>query len=216
MFDMQKFFGRKDKYTVQAFGKLPLYSDYISVLINETANTWRTWLLNNFGRRGMSIPGGRWPIAFCPSPRSPLVVGLIEESSDGLREFPFSIFVVFPWDEQESWFRWDTLVKIWDRLDTLRSEVDKIETIDECYHLLRNRVLELDLENEKKRLNEVNQKDRDEGYLCLDYSAQWPILLGAPGIKAYYMHLLADNECTHEVLVQNWDRLSRETSRESN
>jgi hypothetical protein len=205
----------KKKYTLQAYGKLPLYSDYISVLADETGNKWRAWLLKAFGRDGMRIPAGRWPYAFCPSPGASIVVGLIEDSSDGIREFPFSMFAVYPPDRHGGWYNWDRLIVIWDQLDRLRSQLATVESVDACYHLLQARSIELSgrysgiTAGQDLTKNNTNPK-KEIAYLSIQYDGIWPVLLGAPCLQSYQMHLLSDDQTVPGELLSNWDRLSQE------
>jgi hypothetical protein len=208
--------GSEKKYTLQAYGKLPLYSDYISVLADDTGNKWRVWLLKTFGRDGMRLPAGRWPYAFCPSPGASIVVGLIEDSSDGIREFPFSLFAVYPPDRQNGWYNWDRLIMIWDQLDRLRSQLTEVESIDACYHLLQARSIELSDGYVGKKTtgqgpvkNNINPKE-EIGYLSIQYDGIWPLLLGAPGLQSYQMHLLSDDQTEPGEILSNWDRLCQE------
>jgi hypothetical protein len=86
--------GGKWEFTLQAFGKLPLYMDYITVVRTPEARQWQNYLLQIAGAGGAKIPEGRWRFLYRAEETAPLVAGVIEQSSDGKREFPFSLFLV--------------------------------------------------------------------------------------------------------------------------
>lgn len=217
MLGIERFFRQENEIAIQAFGKLPFYQDYIAVLNTAEANQWRSWLLSVFSKENLRIPKGRWPFVFNFSPQSKLVVGLIEDSSDGIREFPFSIFAICHGVKKEGWFKWDTIIEIWQVLSYHRDALASKDNIDACYRLLRSKTI--NIRNGKAKMGirslifgsgdskKVDKKDKEEYYLWLNHKGKWPIFLVAPGIKARRLHLLADADDTDMQIINNWGKM---------
>ena len=124
---------------VCSFGKLPIYQDYINVVPDAAGNAWKTWLLNSFGHDDIDIPPGVWPFCFRPAGMSDFLVGVVEPSSDGIRQFPFSLYVV--WDDKKGLREWGGLHELWDRLVSLRGELLTHQTIEGFYQILGGKTL---------------------------------------------------------------------------
>ncbi|MFZ5764382.1 MAG: hypothetical protein ACOY4H_02155 [Thermodesulfobacteriota bacterium] len=130
-------FGGATGTVLEAYGKLPFYQDYIAVLSSPEAVAWKGWLLAFAGRPGIRLPPGRWPFLFRQQRKGPALAGIIEQSSDGIRQFPFSLFVSL------AGIRTGLLPAAaplaWRLLDRERRELEKIVSIEECYSRLRGR-----------------------------------------------------------------------------
>jgi type VI secretion system ImpM family protein len=96
---------RTARYPLQAYGKLPIYKDFISVgLTDPTAKEFRQWLDRGFSRRWAvdeqyretEIPAHGFLLRL-PESRG-YVAGALWGSSDegGLRKFPFTVFLSVP------------------------------------------------------------------------------------------------------------------------
>ena len=214
MFGMKSVFRVRKKYPLQAFGKLPLYSDYLSVLIHGESNRWRRWLLDHFSGDGMRIPQGQWPFVFYPFPGSNLVVGLVEDSSDGIREFPFSLFVICPPHGQEGWFPWESLVQTWNALSAFRSRLDHTGDVDACYRILRSESLRIQVKKNDKSFFSMSRFKalENNGYLRLDQAGSQPVMLAAPNQSSRCLHMLAQGACPTKALLANWNRLTLESA----
>jgi hypothetical protein len=135
----------KKRLRLQGFGKLPFYKDYISIVSSPEALEWRDWLLDIFGEKNRRVPGGAWPFIFRPSPGSGVAVGMIMPGTDGVREFPFSLFSVLKYKGVEAR---GAIPRIWDDLKAALNDLDGIEDIDACHFLIRSRSLSMDWKNE--------------------------------------------------------------------
>jgi type VI secretion system ImpM family protein len=96
---------RTARYPLQAYGKLPIYKDFISVgLTDPAAKEFRQWLDRGFSRkwavdeqyRETEIPAHGFLLRLPESRAS--VAGALWGSSDegGLRKFPFTVFLSLP------------------------------------------------------------------------------------------------------------------------
>jgi type VI secretion system ImpM family protein len=96
---------RTARYPLQAYGKLPIYKDFISVgLTDPAAREFRQWIdrgysyrwAENEAYRETAIPAHGFLLRLPES--KACVAGILWGSSDegGLRKFPFAVFVSFP------------------------------------------------------------------------------------------------------------------------
>src|SRR5215470_3109326 len=96
---------RTARYPLQAYGKLPIYKDFISVgLTDPAAREFRQWIdrgysyrwAENEAYRETIIPSHGFLLRL-PDSRA-CVAGVLWGSSDegGLRTFPFAVFLSFP------------------------------------------------------------------------------------------------------------------------
>lgn len=96
---------RTARFPLQAYGKLPIYKDFISIgLTDAGAREFRQWLDRGFSYRwaeneeyrDMEIPAHGYLLRL-PESKS-CVTGVLWGSSDegGLRKFPFTVFLSFP------------------------------------------------------------------------------------------------------------------------
>jgi len=143
---------------LQAFGKLPFYKDFISIVSDRESIVFREFLLNEFKVPLKPIENST-PFIFNATPKK-LLVGMIENSTDGLREFPFSLMVSLNKNNCQ-------LLKVWEELTFIRNELKKINDINECYQLLKGKTIQIDTEKEV-----VNQLIPDildkELFICKD------------------------------------------------
>ena len=162
-------FTKKRKGTVECFGKLPFYRDFISVATTNEAVQWKNWLLNFAGKKYPPLPKGLWPFIFRSSSKSDVLVGFIEDSSDGIREFPFSIFCSV--SKGKSVFNQGTLDTIWKKLIELQQNIETVSTIDDLYKMLRGKVITY--ENGK---NKLVGSQACEKLIIADKNNKWPQL----------------------------------------
>ncbi len=122
---------------LEVYGKLPFYQDYIAVLSTPESAAWKSWLLGFAGREGIRLPPGRWWFLFRQARKSALIAGIIEHSSDGIREFPFSLFISLAGIKTgllpaAALITWRVLLKE-------RQALDGLTSIEQCYQQMRGR-----------------------------------------------------------------------------
>ena len=162
-------FTKKRKGTVECFGKLPFYRDFISVATTNEAVQWKNWLLNFAGKKYPPLPKGLWPFIFRSSSNSDVLVGLIEDSSDGIREFPFSIFCSV--SKSKNVFNQGTLDNIWAKLIELQNSIETVPTIDNLYTMLRGKVITYE-----NGTNKLVDSQACENLIIADNNNQFPQL----------------------------------------
>lgn len=199
---LKKVFGGTLKFIVETYGKLPFYKDYIAVVTSGPALQWKSFLLDNFGQDGMKIPQGRWPFIFQAAPRADLVVGFIEASSDGIREFPFSIFTVCKSGRGEIPYCQETVSGIWQKLYAIRKRLASVQDIGECYGIIRGRTI----------LVEVGKKNV-QGEFRVDRSGDWPRLLVAKIGAPLELFMIKDAYTSPHGFIDNWNALSGERAK---
>lgn len=121
---------------VEAYGKLPFYKDYINVVTSFEASAWQEWLLNVFGQKKVFIPSGIWHFLFSTRKDVNLVTGIITQSSDGRRNFPFSLFVSLGNSRIKNDLKWAELFAIKDNLVEVYNMFDTISDIHTCYNTI--------------------------------------------------------------------------------
>ena len=126
----------KKEYTIEAYGKLPFYKDYINLITSLEATAWQEWLLKVFGQKKIFIPTGIWHFLFSTRKETSLVTGIITQSSDGRRNFPFSLFVNLGNNKIKNDFKWAELFVIKDRLVEIYNTLNTVSDINECYNTL--------------------------------------------------------------------------------
>lgn len=145
---LQNLFGSRKTAALEVYGKLPFYQDYIAVLSTADGVAWKSWLLGFAGRQGVRLPPGRWLFLFRRTRKSPLTAGIIEPSSDGIREFPFSLFVSL--DGIKTGLLPAAALTTWRLLLKERGALDGVSSIDQCYQQIRGRQLLLEPAKEEQ------------------------------------------------------------------
>jgi hypothetical protein len=197
---LKKFFSGKADCTVETYGKLPCYKDYISVIFTTGAAQWRTWLLESFQGKSMP-PEGVWPFIYQYRKNADLVIGLIQASSDGLREFPFTLFVVCSRGSKRGGLCSRSLaVSIWQELESLRQQLIDAKDIQDFYTRLSGKRISLS----GKNINNTGLEDQD--FSCT-WQGDWPQMLVVGTRDARMLHLVRAGGMTNEEFVQNWQRL---------
>jgi len=137
---------------IQVFGKLPIYNDYISFFTQRNALSWQNFLVSKNSKQS-KLFNERSFFIFQFSKNKSIFVGVIDNSSDGTRQFPFSVFV----DCRQSWLKNylidSKLLFIFKELDSIFLNVKKIENIDQCYQFLQQKVITV--ENTKQTINSL-------------------------------------------------------------
>ena len=136
------FLEKTKELPVCSFGKLPIYQDYINFVPDPASNAWKSWLLSSFGHDDLDIPPGVWPFCYRPVGMTDFLIGVVEPSSDGIREFPFSLFVV--WDGKKSLGDWAGLHALWESLISLRGELVVHHDIEPFYQDIGGKTLVLE------------------------------------------------------------------------
>ena len=196
---LKKLFSREVDYHVETYGKLPCYKDYISVITTAGAAQWRSWLLDSFQGKIMP-PEGVWPFIYQHKKNSDLVVGVIKASSDGLRQFPFTLFVVCSKGSHKGGLCSRPLAhSIWKELQDLHQQLIAAEDIQAFYARFYG-----------KRISPSAEKNgiatNDQEFSC-NRDGEWPQMLVAEKCDAKILHLVRDGKTSNEEFAQNWQRL---------
>ncbi len=134
-------FSKNKLLPVEIFGKLPFYTDYITMLSSIEANRWKVWLLDFMAKNEKRIPPGRWPFLFQFSEKSNVLAGFIEDSGDGIREFPFSIFCNFK--KTKKFFNAGCLSEIRQQLELERNAIESVTSIEAFYQKMSGRQISI-------------------------------------------------------------------------
>ena len=197
---LKKFFPGKRDCSVETYGKLPCYKDYISVITTTGAAQWRAWLLESFQGKIMP-PDGVWPFIYQYRKNADLVIGLIQASSDGLREFPFTLFVVCSRGSKRGGLCSRPMaVSIWEELESLRQQLIEAKDIQDFYARLYGKRVSLLVEN----INSAGAVDQEFSCTSAGY---WPQMLVAETRDTGVLHLVREGGTTNEEFVLNWQRL---------
>ena len=207
---MAKLFSfKKKRLNVQGFGKLPFYKDYISVVSAPEALKWREWLLGTFGRKKRRVPNGQWPFIFKSSPGDGLIVGVIGPGTDGVREFPFSIFLVFEDGggrvTGRGRNRWSAMTDIWNDLKNMLNKLTVLKDIDACRSFFRSRSVSIYPEN-KNGDDKAGEKAKSFFESLAEFDNGWPVFMiiaDMPGRES----LVYDGGSVDDFLA-DWERLN--------
>lgn len=126
----------KKQYTVEVYGKLPFYKDYISNVATPETNMWQEWLLKIFGQENTFIPKGIWHFLFFPAKNVNLVTGIVMQGSDGLRHFPFSLFVSLGRPSIKNPLKWAELFAVKDSLNQIYGTLYPLLDINTFYNTI--------------------------------------------------------------------------------
>lgn len=126
----------KNQYTVEVYGKLPFYKDYISNVATPETNMWQEWLLKIFGQENTFIPKGIWHFLFSPAKNVNLVTGIVMQGSDGLRNFPFSLFVSLGKPSIKNPLKWAELFAVKDSLNQIYGILYPLSDINTFYNTI--------------------------------------------------------------------------------
>jgi len=183
-------FNKSEKMLLQAFGKLPFYKDYIAVLYGKESIGWRDWLVNTFGNK-QKPPEGKWYFIFKNSKKSKLILGIMKASSDGMREFPFTLFACCKNPNS------GLLLKIWEELEFVWDEILSIDNITNFYSFLKKKELIIN----KRLLQSENEWDRKIEEFKKS-TIQWPRILITYDKNNYFI-----SEChDYNELIMKWDK----------
>jgi hypothetical protein len=194
---LKKVFGGNLQFTVETYGKLPFYKDYIAIVTSKSAMQWKAFLLDSFGQEGMKIPAGNWPFIYQNSPKSELIVGLIEDSSDGIRQFPFSFFVVCASGKGNIPFCSETVCGIWQQLLHIRGALGQVNDIAGCYGVIRGKNIQV----------KVGDKNYT-GDFVLDRDGDWPRLVVARSQNLHELFMIKDAYTSPHGFIGNWQSLA--------
>lgn len=190
---IKNIFSGERAWPVECFGKLPCYQDYISLVITKGASPWRDWLLTNF-RHTILIPAGVWRFVFEPQKNGEPVVGLIQASSDGRREFPFSLFVV---GNRKLSGSLTALDAVWEELAALHWQLVASSHVQGIYSSCASRQVMLAAETIKK----------EDGSMPLPNTGLWPRLSVRKKRDRGGLQPLWQAGMTPEMLERNWQAL---------
>jgi hypothetical protein len=126
---------------IQGFGKLPIYADYISHVFDDEAAIWKQYLMEAFQLPQFFLDKGLHPFIFQPDNSNQTIIGTIEPSNDGIREFPFSLFIQKPDLNHEEDL--EHCIHIWHFLIIVRWQLSQIQDISECYAYLETQRIDI-------------------------------------------------------------------------
>lgn len=196
---LKRFFPRKTDYPVETYGKLPCYKDYISVVITEGAVQWRTWLLDSFQGKIMP-PAGTWHFIYQHRKDADPVVGVIQASSDGLRQFPFSLFTVCNRGSGKGGLCSRPIaVSIWQQLEDMYPPLLGVGDIQAFYALVYGKKISPPAG--------MNSRPPEGQEFSCNREGEWPQMLVAATRDAGMLHLVKDGKTTNEEFVRNWQGL---------
>ena len=196
--------GKKSALPVETYGKLPCYQDYISVVLTPEANQWRSWLLTAFAGETMP-PVGLWPFIYQPRKNGRAVIGFIQASSDGRRQFPFSLFAVVGWnlgkDEQ---LGWATACSVWAQLQPLHSQVVQCQDVRELFAQLGKATVFPEPGNTPQCPPLLTATPPQE-------AGHWPLLLIGEASQGWRLHLLLGGSNPETECLRTWHSLAAQT-----
>jgi type VI secretion system ImpM family protein len=184
-----------ESWPLFAFGKLPIYKDFISAgLTDDASREFRDWLSNGFSRhwstrddcRPTEIPLHAFLLRL-PESRK-MAVGALWGSTDqgGLRKFPFALFTILPGGKPAASVltALDYLPVFESRAREIRRKYDAGGSLAAVYQELRGARIEIPVRKEEQirvRLAEALARSR-VGPLATalfgdDAATQWPALL---------------------------------------
>jgi type VI secretion system ImpM family protein len=193
-----------ESWPLLAFGKLPVYKDFISAgLTDDASREFRDWLSDGFSKiwsarddcRAAAIP----PHAFLlrlPASRK-TAAGVLWGSTDqgGLRRFPFALFTILPPGKPAAAVlsALDYLPVLETRAREIRRKYDAGGSLAEVYQELRGARIDVPVRKEEQvrlRLAEALAGPRVGGLARSlfenDAAARWPALLS--GVDAAARH----------------------------
>jgi type VI secretion system ImpM family protein len=184
-----------ESWPLFAFGKLPVYKDFISAgLTDDVSREFRDWLSNGFSRhwsarddcRSAEIPLHAFLFRL-PQSRK-MAVGALWGSTDqgGLRKFPFALFTILPAGKPATSVlaALDYLPVFEKRAREIRRKYDAAGSLAAVYQELRGARIEIPVRKEEQirlRLSEALARSRI-GHLATalfgdDAATQWAALL---------------------------------------
>jgi hypothetical protein len=197
---LKKFLWREAELPVETYGKLPCYKDFISVILTESAAQWRNWLLENFQGDFMP-PKGCWHFIYQDRKKSLPIVGLIHASSDGIRQFPFTLFTVCSHKGRSGGLcSRPTAISIWRALDDLHQQLIGLEDIQAFYRWLSGQKILASMQTIDAEEANLEFLDNQEG--------EWPRMLVAETSEAKKLHLVKDGRTTSDEFARNWLQVS--------
>ncbi len=205
MISMRKWFKKPKVYDVQVYGKLPFYKDYITVVnLNESVE-WRDWMLNVFNDKDAIIPEGLWGFLFQHTGNSAPVAGIIEQSSDGIREFPFSLFAVLEKMRLKDKDIWISINHIIENMNNVRSSLKNVNKIEVCYQKLAGQCVTIDEDSINIRTAENDQTD-DLISLLPENDSKWPIFFIIPELIGN-VKMVSDSHTSGTEMMEKWKQL---------
>lgn len=184
-----------ESWPLFAFGKLPVYKDFISAgLTDDVSREFRDWLSNGFSRhwssrddcRSAEIPLHAFLLRL-PESRK-MAVGAVWGSTDqgGLRKFPFALFTILPAGKPaaSALTALDYLPVFESRAREIRRKYDAAGSLAAVYQELRGARIEIPVRKDEQirlRLSEALARSR-VGPLATalfgdDAATQWAALL---------------------------------------
>ena len=195
---LKSVFTKQRSLPLESFGKLPFYKDYIAVVSSREAIQWKAWLLSIFGRDGMIIPGGQWMFLFQEAENANLVIGLIKQSSDGIREFPYTLFSVWKCGRNGIAGSLEAAESVWQELDRIWVRIHQVNDINECYGILRGRMIVIDGGSTKKSVSR---------HSALQVTGPWPVLLVSEPAAAGRVFQVRNNRTSDQEFLLNWQQV---------
>jgi len=197
---LKKIFFRQTAHPVETYGKLPCYKDYISIVMTAGAAQWRTWLLESFQGKIMPPPG-IWHFIYQHQKNADPVVGVITASSDGIRQFPFTLFTVCGRGTgQDGLCSRATAILIWQELEGLYRQLVGAADINDFYAQLQGKKI-----SPAGELDPQTAGDREFSGI---HGGEWPRMLVAGARDTGILHLIQDGKTSNEEFAHNWYQVS--------
>ncbi len=197
--------GKKTALPVETYGKLPCYQDYISVILSPEANQWRSWLLTTFAGETMP-PLGLWPFIYHSRKNARAVIGFIQASSDGRRQFPFSLFAVVPWNlSKDEQLGWATACSVWAQLQPLHNQVVVCDEVRHLYAQLSAIRVIPDADITPQCPPQLTATPPQK-------AGDWPLLLVGEASQGWRLHLLQGGPNPEAECLRNWHTLAAQTT----
>ncbi len=197
---LKKLFRWEADLPIETYGKLPYYKDFISVILTESGSQWRNWLLQSF--QGEFVPPeGLWHFIYQYRKNSCSVVGLIHASSDGIRQFPFTLFTVCAQKDRIGGLcSQATAISIWRTLDDLHRQLIGSEDIQDFYRRLYGKKIPASMQTIDVAEAEFEVPGNHEG--------EWPHMLITGTSDTRRLYLVRDGRTTSDEFARNWLQVS--------
>ena len=145
-------------------------------------------------------PEGKWHFIYQHRKNADPVVGVIQASSDGLRQFPFSLFTVCSRGSGKGGLCSQSMaVSIWQQLEDMYQPLIGVGDIQAFYAQLYGKKVFPPMGKGSNRANELEFSCNREG--------EWPKMLVAETRDGVMLRLVKDGKTTNEEFARNWQGL---------
>lgn len=162
----QKLARKRVKGPICAYGKLPVYKDFIRHRIaGGEAEAFRRWLDRGISRQWHETEECRAHriephcLLIHPGSGSKTILGYLWGSSDegGLRAFPFALFVLIPGNQGHELGAIGALAQLAEQAEELRRRLEGVGSRSDVMELLRQETVELTLPGRREAIENLNE-----------------------------------------------------------